>query len=106
MGNKICARLMVIVLSLGFSCSAQVLAASSIKDPQVRQLQRQYISQLQQLGAGAAALHFPYPFYFSEKLDIDEAQQKQLPRGSIRFENFHGQTVLAITGNYYASYSG
>src|SRR5215469_18473545 len=105
MGNKICARLMVVVLCLGFSCSAQVLAVSSIKDPQIRQLQRQYISQLQQLGAGAAAVRFPYPFYFSEKLDIDQAQQKQLPRGSIRFENYHGQIVLAISGNYYVSYS-
>lgn len=105
MGNKTYARLIAVVLGLGLACNAQVLAVSSIKDPQVRQLQRQYISQLQQLGAAAAAVHFPYPFYFSEKLDIDEAQQKQLPLGSIRFENYHGQIVLAISGNYYVSYS-
>ena len=53
----------------------------------------------------AAALHFPYPFYFSQTLDVDEARQKQLPQGSIRFDQFNGQTVLAISGNYYISYS-
>ena len=38
-------------------------------------------------------------------LDVDEARQKLLPKGSIHFDNFNGQTVLAITGNYYISYS-
>ena len=97
--------ILFILLALGLSCGAQVLSISRIQDPQARLLQQQYISQLRQLGASAATIHFPYSFYFSEKLDIDEAQQKQLPLGSIRFDNFHGQIVLAITGNYYASYS-
>lgn len=105
MGNNQFARIFVVALSLALSCGAQVLSVSGIQNPQARLLQQQYISQLRQLGASAAAIHFPYTFYFSQKLDIDEAQQKQLPLGSIRFDNFHGQTVLAITGNYYASYS-
>ena len=37
---------------------------------------------------------------------MDEAQQKQLDQRSIRFDKFGGKTVLEITGNYYAAYSG
>ena len=84
---------------------AQILSVSRIKDPQARLLQQQYISQLRELASQAAALHFPYSFYFSEVLDIDEQQQKKSPQGSIHFERFNGQLVLEITGNYYASYS-
>lgn len=98
-------RLLVVALSLGLSCSAQVLAVSRIRDPQAQRLQQQYISQLRELASQAATLHFPYPFYFSEVLDIDEDRQKQLPTGSIRFDGYHGQIMLEITGNYYVSYS-
>jgi hypothetical protein len=105
MGSKNFARMLVVMVSLGLSCEAQVLSISRIKDPQAQLLQQQYISQLRALSSEAAAIHFPYPFYFSETLDIDEARQKQLPLGSIRFDRFHGQTVLEITGNYYVSYS-
>lgn len=98
-------RVLIAVVSLGLSCPAQMLSAYKIKDPQARAIQQQYAAQLRELSTEASALRFPYPFYFSEALDIDEARQKQLPTGSIRFETFHGQTVLAISGNYYASYS-
>jgi hypothetical protein len=96
---------LVMALSLGVSCAAQVLPVSEIKDPQAQLLQQQYISQLRGLAAEAAAVHFPYPFYFSEALDVDEPRQKQLPQGSIHFDRFNGEMVLEITGNYYASYS-
>jgi hypothetical protein len=90
---------------LGIPSAAQVLQLELIKDPTARTLQKQHIAQLQQVAADAAALHFPYAFYFSQQLDIDEAKQKQLPQGSIHFDQFNGQTVLQITGNYYISYS-
>jgi hypothetical protein len=48
---------------------------------------------------------FPYPFYFSRKLDIDEAEQKQIDQRAIRFERYNNKVALEITGNYYASYS-
>lgn len=95
--------LLAIVLCL--PCVAQLLPVSKIKDPQAQQLQQQYISQLRELASDASVARFPYPFYFSDTLDIDEARQKQLPRGSIHFDRFNGQIVLEITGNYYVSYS-
>ncbi|MBZ5506654.1 MAG: hypothetical protein LAO78_14440 [Acidobacteriia bacterium] len=106
MGNKVFVRILVVALGLfSLSCAAQVLSLGRMTDPVSRQLQKQYFAQLQQLSSDAAALHFPYPFYFSQVLDVDEARQKQLPQGSIRFDQFNGQTVLAISGNYYISYS-
>lgn len=93
------------VIFLSVSCAAQVLPLGKVSDPAARLLQQQYITQLQQLASATSSLHFPYPFYFSQTLDIDEAKQKLLPRGSIHFDNFNGQTVLAITGNYYISYA-
>ena len=106
MENSQIIRMMIAILSLGLSCSAQVGSTARAQESvHTRVLQQQYAPQLRTLNSEAAALHFPYPFYFSQILDIDEARQKQLPSGSIRFEIFEGQTVLVITGNYYASYS-
>ena len=106
MVNK--ARLFSFVILFGLaslSASAQVLPLGKVSDPAARLLQQRHIAELQQLSSDLAKLHFPYPFYFSQVLDIDEVRQKQLPQGSLHFENFNGQTVLAITGNYYISYS-
>src|ERR1700680_62486 len=104
MGNNHFARLFLVVFSVALSCSAQVLSVSRIRDPQSQILQQRHMTELQQLGSDAASIHFAYPFYFSETLDIDEARQKQLPQGSVHFANLDGQIVLEITGNYYASY--
>jgi hypothetical protein len=106
MENKVFVRTLAVALGLfSLSCAAQVVSLGQVKDPVSRRLQKQYSTQLQQLSADAAAHHFPYPFYFSQNLDVDEVRQKQLPQGSIRFDQFNGQTVLAISGNYYISYS-
>ena len=105
MGNRYFVML-VVALTLGaVSCSAQVLSLGKVNDPVSKRLQKQYYAQLQQIATESTTIHFPYPFYFSQTLDIDEARQKQLPQGSIRFDQFNGQTVLAISGNYYISYS-
>lgn len=106
MGNsRFSARVLTVVGLLALSSVAQVLPLGKVTDPVGRGMQKQYIAQLQQVASGVSALHFPYPFYFSQVLDIDEARQKQLPQGSIHFDKFNSQTVLAISGNYYISYS-
>ena len=100
--------LKTIILAAGIfaaHAAAQVLPIAKVTDPASRVRQRQYMPVLEQIGADARALHFAYPFYFSESLDIAEPRQKLLPQGSIHFDNFNGQSVLAITGNYYISYS-
>jgi hypothetical protein len=84
---------------------AQVVAPVEIKDPQMRSLQFKYMDDLKAIGAEINNTSFPYPFYLSRKLDLDEQQQKSADQRSIRFDQFNGHTVLAITGNYYAAYS-
>jgi len=49
-------------------------------------------------------LRLKYHFYLNRKLDLDESQQDHADQRSIRFDRYNGQTVLAITGNYYAAY--
>src|ERR1700751_800401 len=84
---------------------AQVVAPVEIKDPALRALQFKYMDDLKAIGADINNTSFPYPFYLSRKLDLDEQQQKSADQRSIRFDQFNGRAVVAITGNYYAAYS-
>jgi hypothetical protein len=105
MVNKVRLFSLIVVFGLiSLSATAQVLPLGKVSDPAARLLQQRHILELQQLSSDLSKVRFPYAFYFSQTLDIDEARQKQLPQGSLHFENFNGQTVLAITGNYYVSY--
>ncbi|MBZ5577835.1 MAG: hypothetical protein LAP40_14840 [Acidobacteriia bacterium] len=85
--------------------SAQVLAPEEIRDPQLRGLQEKYLSDLKLITRAVAAHEFPYHFYFSRKLDLDEKEQKRSDQRSVQFDRYEGQVVLKITGNYFASYS-
>ena len=99
------ALLAALVLTSTVFSAAQVVSPVELKDPALRALQLQYFDDLQQVGREILADHFDYPFYLSRKLDLDELQQKRADQHSIRFDHYNGQTVLAITGNYYAAYS-
>ena len=57
------------------------------------------------IGTEIEAHKFPYPFYFSRVLDVDLAKMQLADQRSIRFDTYKGQSVLEITGNYYAAYS-
>jgi hypothetical protein len=85
--------------------SAQVVAPVEIKDMEMRSLQFKYMDDLKEIGAEINNSSFPYSFYLSRKLDLDEPQQKSADQRSIRFDQYSGRTVLAVTGNYYAAYS-
>ncbi len=98
-------RVAFALVAVASSLQAQVAAPFEIKDPGMRALQQKYIGDLKAAAADARAVQFPYGFYFSRTLDVDEPQQQRLPQGSIRFDKFNGETVLQITGNYYAAYS-
>jgi hypothetical protein len=87
------------------SAGGQVMTVFDIKDPAARRLQQQYMQQLQQIAADIQGREFPYRFYLSRQLDIDEPQQLRVSQSSIRFDKYNGQMALEITGNYYASYS-
>jgi hypothetical protein len=98
-------QLLILGLLATAISTAQVVAPVEIKDPALRALQFKYMDDLKEIGAEINNSSFPYPFYLSRKLDLDEQQQKSADQRSIRFDQYNGRTVLAITGNYYAAYS-
>ncbi len=99
-------KTLAVVLAAGATwTSAQVVAPAEIRDLNLRELQQKHLPDLDKISAGIARHQFPYRFYFSRKLDLSEEQQRGADQRSIRFDTFHSQTVLEITGNYYASYS-
>jgi hypothetical protein len=84
---------------------AQVLSPEEIRDPQMSALQRKYFAELKLITKAAAAHSFPYHFYFSRTLDLPEKEQQGSDQRAVQFDRYQDQTVLKITGNYFASYS-
>lgn len=94
-----------IICLLAGNAFGQVVTPMEIKDAGPRLLQEKYLPQLKAVGAGVSALQFPYHFYLSRALGIDERKQVVFQQASIQFDNFEGQSVVQLTGNYFASYS-
>lgn len=84
---------------------AQVLTPMEVPDPKAQRLQQRHIQALMSIGAAIEGHKFPYPFYLSRVMDLDLDKMRQAEQRSIRFDFFQTETVLEITGNYYASYS-
>ncbi len=103
--NRAVLLALILIWSLASASLAQVVSPAEIKDPALRTLQQQYVEELRLVGQDILETKFEYPFYLSRKLDLDQAQQMHADQHSIRFDSYNGRTVLAITGNYYASYS-
>ena len=95
------------LLTLLFTCQvgAQVITPMELNDPKLQRLQQKNFRTLVDIGSEIQSYRFPYPFYLSRVLDIDLAKMKDTDQRSIRFESYKGETVLEITGNYYASYN-
>jgi hypothetical protein len=97
--------LAALVLMTASASLAQVLTPFELSDPKARSLQQRYLKALNAIGGEIESHKFPYPFYFSRVLDVDMARVKLGDQRSIRFDFYEGETVLEITGNYYAAYS-
>jgi hypothetical protein len=92
-------------LLLAVSVPAQVIAPDEILDPNLRDLQRKYFSELKRITEAAAAHNFSYHFYFSPVLGLTEKDTRNNDQRSVRFDRYQNQIVLKITGNYFAAYS-
>ncbi len=84
---------------------AQVITPVEVSDPRAQRQQQRYLQTLMAIGPELEAHKFPYPFYFSRVLDVDLAKMQLADQRSIRFDTYKGETVLEVTGNYYAAYS-
>ena len=97
--------LWLMVMAAVTSVCAQVLTPMELSDVKAQRLQQRYFKTLAAIGGEIEAHKFPYPFYFSRVLDIDQSKMPTSDQRSIRFDVYKNQTVLEITGNYYAAYS-
>jgi hypothetical protein len=95
----------IVVLGTAFPVTAQVVTPVELSDPAAQHLQQRHLQTLMAIGREIEAHKFPYPFYFSRILDVDLSKMQAADQRSIRFDVYKGQSVLEITGNYYASYS-
>jgi hypothetical protein len=98
-------NLVFLVAVTALSARAQVMTPMELSDPKYQHLQQRYLKALMDIGKDIQDQKFPYPFYFSRVLDIDLQKMQVEDQRSIRFGSYQNQTVLEITGNYYASYS-
>src|SRR5271165_564764 len=100
-------RLAVLMVALGMTAPlvAQVVTPVELSDPKAQQLQQRHLKTLMAIGREIEDHKFPYPFYFSRVLDVDLSKMQAADQRSIRFDIYKNQTVLEITGNYYAAYS-
>src|SRR5271165_422066 len=100
-------RLAVLMVALGMTAPlvAQVVTPVELSDPKAQQLQQRHLKTLMAIGLEIEDHKFPSPFYFCRVLDIDLSKMQAADQRSIRFDIYKGETVLEITGNYYASYS-
>src|ERR1022692_380923 len=92
------------ILSANLLC-AQVVSPPEIRNPELRELQQKHLAELKAVAVSITSHQFPYRFYFSRTLDLEEEQQKRHDQRSIQFAKYGHQTVVQILGNYYASYS-
>src|SRR6516225_2428363 len=95
----------MLIALLGATLGAQVVTPMEVSDPKAQRLQQRHLQDLMAIASEIEAHKFPYPFYFSEILDLDLKKMQAADQRSIRFDFYKGQTVLEVTGNYYASYS-
>jgi hypothetical protein len=95
----------VVLLAAIAPVRAQVVTPVELPDPKAQHLQQIHLKTLMAIGTEIEAHQFPYPFYFSRVLDVDLPKMQLADQRSIRFDIYKGQTVLEITGNYYAAYS-
>ncbi|MGA2904825.1 MAG: hypothetical protein ABSD98_13400 [Candidatus Korobacteraceae bacterium] len=104
---KLLQGIAVLVVALGAVAplGAQVMTPVELSDPKAQRLQQIHLRTLMAIGTEIEAHTFPYPFYFSRVLDVDLPKMQLADQRSIRFDVYKGQTVLEITGNYYAAYS-
>ena len=101
---KLLAGALAGVLTAGVLC-AQVVSPPEIRDPELRELQQKHFAELKAAAVSIASHQFPYRFYFSRTLDLNEDQQKTRDQRSMQFAKYGHQTVVQITGNYFAAYS-
>jgi hypothetical protein len=103
--NRVLTLAWLVIMSLGsgVDASAQV-SPNEILDPQLKALEKQYLSQLKTINQEVFKIHFPFPFYLSRVVGLDPSQQVEADTRGLEFRRFKDRVTLKATGNYNAAY--
>jgi len=108
--NRLCSCLPYLLLSglllcLGTTSGFAQISPAEISNPQLKELERTYFSQLKALNRAIAATKFPFPFVLSRYVGLDPQKQAGTDTRGVEFVKFHDRVVLKTTGNYNAAYN-
>ena len=95
------------IAGLSFACAGAGFAQVSpneILNPQLKNLESEYFSQLKTINQQIAKTHFPFPFYLSRVVGLDPSEQIEADTRGLEFKLFKDRLVLKATGNYNAAY--
>jgi hypothetical protein len=100
-------RRYVLTVGLIFASTCAAFAQVSpneILNPQLKELESQYFSQLKAINQQIAKTRFPFPFYLSRVVGLDPSQQMEADMRGLEFRRFKDRVLLKATGNYNAAY--
>ena len=83
---------------------AQVSPAE-IRSPQLKALEKTYLTQLVALSREIAAMKFPFAFAPSRYVGLDPKDQQGADQRGLEFVRFHDRTILKLSGNYSAAFN-
>ena len=105
--KSIIARLTLVGVAL-FWGSRLLLAQVSpaeIRRPQLKALEKTYLTQLVALNREIAAMKFPFLFIPSRYVGLDPKDQQGADQRGLEFVRFHDRTILKVSGNYNAAFN-
>ncbi len=94
---------------LALFCGSNLLLAQvspdEVRGPQLKALEKTYLTQLIALNHEIAAMKFPFLFMPSRYVGLDPKDQQGADQRGLEFVRFHDRTILKISGNYNAAFN-
>ena len=94
---------------IAFLCGSRLLFAQvspdEVRGPQLKALEKTYLSQLVALNREIAAMKFPFVFAPSRYVGLDPKNQQGADQRGLEFVRFHDRTILKLSGNYNAAFN-
>lgn len=81
------------------------VSPAEIKNPKLKAVEKMYLAQLVELRHAIGKMKFPFDFSLNRYAGLDPKEQVGADQRGLEFVDFHGRTVLKLTGNYNASYN-
>ena len=92
-------------LLMGSSLLVAQISPAEISNPQLKALEKTYLTQLVDLNRQISAMKFPFTFVPSRYVGLDPKDQAGADRRGLEFVRFQDRTVLKVSGNYNAAFN-